>query len=227
MSEEKSKPVVELVEQAMKNYEQALKTGLRVQEESAKWCIGVLSQCASAQDWQKRVKGIAEDVLPQTQKSVEESLKLVEKNSRTALELLKKAAAAAQSATPQEAQKARHEHYEQLGDAFKAVRDNVRGDTPDWAALQKAAQTIADASVDQQKWFAKGTGPESGKTRALPEIWSKPDAFTAAQKMLSDRAPKLLAAVKSKDAPGVQAAFKDVGGACKNCHDTFRAPEDK
>jgi cytochrome c556 len=24
----------------------------------------------------------------------------------------------------------------------------------------------------------------------------------------------------------VQAAFKEVGGACKNCHDTFRAPEE-
>jgi cytochrome c556 len=24
----------------------------------------------------------------------------------------------------------------------------------------------------------------------------------------------------------VQAAFKEVGGACKNCHDNFRAPED-
>jgi|KBSMisStandDraft_5_1062788.scaffolds.fasta_scaffold30609_2 cytochrome c556 len=126
-----------------------------------------------------------------------------------------------------EAQKARHHHYEELGDAFKAVRDNTRGDTPDWAKLEKAAQTVADASVDQQKWFAKGTGPESGKTRALPEVWSKPDDFTAAQKMFSERAPKLLAAVKAKDAAGVQAAFKEVGGACKNCHDTFRAPEDK
>ena len=125
------------------------------------------------------------------------------------------------------AQKARHEHYEHLGDAFKAVRDNVKGDTPDWAALGKAAQTVVDASIDQQQWFAKGTGPESGKTRALPEIWSKPDDFTAAQKMLTERAPKLLAAVKAKDAAGVQAAFKEVGGACKNCHDNFRAPEDK
>ena len=44
--------------------------------------------------------------------------------------------------------------------------------------------------------------------------------------MLTDRAPKLLAAVKAKDAAGVQAAFKEVGGACKNCHDTFRAPEE-
>jgi cytochrome c556 len=124
------------------------------------------------------------------------------------------------------AQKARHEHYEHLGDAFKAVRDNSKGDSPDWAKLEKAAQAVVDASVDQQQWFAKGTGPESGKTRALPVIWEKTDDFTAAQKMLSDRAPKLLAAVKAKDAAGVQAAFKEVGGACKNCHDTFRKPED-
>ena len=129
------------------------------------------------------------------------------------------------AATPQEAQKARHEHYEHLGDAFKAVRDNSKSDTPDWAALEKSAQTVVDASIDQQQWFAKGTGQEAGKTRALPEIWSKPEDFTAAQKMLSDRAPKLLAAVKAKDLAGVQAAFKEVGGACKNCHDTFRAPE--
>ena len=123
-------------------------------------------------------------------------------------------------------QKARHHHYEELGDAFKAVRDKSRGDTPDWAALQKAAKTIVDASVDQQKWFPNGSGPESGKTRALPEIWSKPADFTAAQKMFSDRAPKLSAAVDAKDTAGVQAAFKELGGACKNCHDTFRAPED-
>jgi len=134
-------------------------------------------------------------------------------------------AVAVYAATPQEAQKARHEHYENLGDAFKAVRDNSRGDTPDWAALEKAASTVVEASVDQQQWFAKGTGTEAGKTRALPEIWTKPENFTAAQKMFSDRAPKLLAAVKAKDAAGVQAAFKEVGGACKNCHDNFRAPE--
>ena len=135
-------------------------------------------------------------------------------------------AVAVYAATPQEAQKARHEHYEKLGDAFKAVRDNSKGDSPDWTALEKAAQTVAEASVDQQQWFAKGTGPEAGKTRALPEIWTRAEDFTAAQKMLSDRAPKLLAAVKAKDLAGVQAAFKEVGGSCKNCHDNFRSPED-
>lgn len=130
------------------------------------------------------------------------------------------------AATPVETQKARHEHYEELGKAFKAVRDQMNASSPDFAALQKNAEVVNEASVDQQKWFPKGTGPEAGKTRALPEIWSKPADFEAAQKMLSDRAPKLLAAAKAKDIDGVKAAFKETGGACKNCHDAFRSPEE-
>jgi cytochrome c556 len=130
------------------------------------------------------------------------------------------------AATSAETQKARHDHYKELGDAFKTVRDGSKAATPDFAALEKAAEIVNKASVDQQQWFPKGTGPEAGKTRALPEIWSKPEDFTAAQKMFSDNAPKLLAAVKTKDVAAISAAFKDVGGACKNCHDTFRAKED-
>jgi cytochrome c556 len=131
-----------------------------------------------------------------------------------------------QAATPLETQKARHEHYEQLGKAFKAVRDQMNAGSPDFAALEKNAEIVNEASVNQQQWFPKGTGPEAGKTRALPEIWNKPADFEAAQKMLADRAPKLLAAVKTKDIDAVKAAFKDAGGACKNCHDTFRSPEE-
>jgi len=134
--------------------------------------------------------------------------------------------AVASAATPVELQKVRHDHYHELGDAFKEVRDQSKAASPDFAALEKAAETVNKASIDQQQWFPKGTGPEAGKTRALPEVWSKPEDFTAAQKMFSDRAPKLLAAAKAKDIAGVQAAFKELGGACKNCHDTFRSPEE-
>jgi cytochrome c556 len=134
------------------------------------------------------------------------------------------ASVVALAATPAEMQKIRHEHYEKLGEDFKTVRDNSRG-SPDWAALEKAAASIQEATVNQMQWFPKGTGPEAGKTRALPEIWSKPADFDAAQKMFADRAPALVAAVKAKDADAVGKAFRDLGGACKNCHDNFRAPE--
>jgi len=130
------------------------------------------------------------------------------------------------AATPVEMQKARHEHFEDLGDAFKAVRDQSKASSPDFDALIKAAETVQKASVNQPQWFAKGTGPEAGKTRAKPDIWEKPADFEAAQKMFAERAPALVAAAKTKDVEAVTKAFKEVGGACKNCHDTFRTPEE-
>jgi cytochrome c556 len=128
------------------------------------------------------------------------------------------------AATPAEVQKERHDGYEALGEAFKAVRDNSRG-TPDWSALEKAVAVVQKTAVAQANWFPKGSGPEAGKTRALPEIWSKPADFAAAQKAFSDKAPALAAAVTAKDTAALGKAFRELGGACKNCHDNFRAPE--
>ena len=136
------------------------------------------------------------------------------------------ASAIAFAATPQELQKKRHHHYHELGDAFKAVRDGIKSDAPDWAAVEKAADVIAKAAVNQGQWFPQGTGPEAGKTRALPEVWSKPEDFAAAMKMLEERAPNVLAAAKAKDVEAVNKSVRELGGACKNCHDTFRSPEE-
>jgi cytochrome c556 len=140
--------------------------------------------------------------------------------------LLSSLSALVLAATPQEVQKKRHDHYHELGDAFKAVRDGVKASTPDWTAIEKAAADVNKASVNQAQWFPKGSGPEAGKTRALPEIWSKPDDFAAATKMFEDKSAALLAAAKTKDVDAVNKAFKDTGGACKNCHDNFRSPEE-
>lgn len=123
-------------------------------------------------------------------------------------------------------QKERHHHYHELGDAFKVVRDETKAGTPDMAKIKAAAQVVSEASVDQGRWFPAGTGPEAGKTRAKPEIWAQPKDFQAAQKVFSDAAPKLLAAANAADLAAVKTNFGEVGKACKNCHDTFRGPED-
>ena len=133
-------------------------------------------------------------------------------------------AVTAMAATPAETQDHRKEQYKALGDAVKTIRDNTRG-SPDWAAVEKAAGFVQKVTVEQAGWFPKGTGPEAGKTRAMPEVWSKPADFTAAQKLFTDKVGLLTAAVKAKDSAALGAAFKEVGGSCKNCHDSFRAPE--
>jgi cytochrome c556 len=139
--------------------------------------------------------------------------------------LLSTSVVPAQTST-KELMKARHDHYHKLGEAFKTVRDEARAGTPDMSAIQRAAKVVSDASINQGRWFAAGTGPEAGKTRALPEIWQRPEDFVAAQKVFSDIAPTLVAAANAGDIGAVKKQFGEVGRACKNCHDTFRSPEE-
>src|SRR5512146_5684 len=97
----------DMADTAMKNYEQAIRTGLKVQEEAGKWWGSMFNQTAFAQDWQKRfsdMSGMANRLMPLAQKRMEEMMDLMEKNSRTGAELLKKAVDAAQAPAMAESQ---------------------------------------------------------------------------------------------------------------------------
>ena len=103
----KEKPVSEMAEKAMRNYEQALRTSVKLQEEAGRWWTTMLNQTASAQDWQKRVTNLtsmANGVMPVAQRRMEEVMELMEKNSRTGAELMKKAVDAAQTPAIAESQ---------------------------------------------------------------------------------------------------------------------------
>jgi hypothetical protein len=121
-----SKPVSELYEQAMSNYEQALRTGLRMQEESGKWWTTMMDQASSPQDWQRWVRAMSDRFIPETQKTLEENMKFVEQNSRTGVELMKKAMEAAQSTSVMEGQAKLLNFW---GASLNAWRDNAHAAT--------------------------------------------------------------------------------------------------
>lgn len=102
-TEDKTKPFADVFEQTAKNYEQILKSGMKVQQESAKWWTNAFAEAASP-EIQKKVKAVADELIPQAQKSIDDWLKVVEENSRTGIDLLKKAVGVTQSASLQEAQ---------------------------------------------------------------------------------------------------------------------------
>jgi hypothetical protein len=97
-------PANELFEQAMKNYEQALKTGLKLQEETAAVWTKLFNQGGVAEDWQKQAKALSDELVPKTQKALNDNLKLIEQSGKTSVELLKKAVTATQATSIQEAQ---------------------------------------------------------------------------------------------------------------------------
>ncbi len=104
---EKANPFQEMAEQAVKNCEQGLRNGLKLQEEASKWWSNVAGQTGSAQDWQKRfthATSVATNFTNASQKRAEELLDLTEKNAKVGVDLAKKAADAMQAPSFAESQ---------------------------------------------------------------------------------------------------------------------------
>ena len=90
----------DMAEKAMRNYDQIVRTGLKIQEEASRCWSNMITHGASVQDWQRPFSAfasVANGVLPKAQRSMQELLEVAEKNSRTSVELLRKAADAIQA----------------------------------------------------------------------------------------------------------------------------------
>ncbi|WP_181443442.1 cytochrome c [Porphyrobacter sp. YT40] len=124
--------------------------------------------------------------------------------------------------------KERHDNFEAIGDAFKAVRGELEKDTPDFALITAKANDINARAMKIEGHFPAGTSTEDGfKTEALPAIWEKPEEFKAAQQKLIDESAKLASVAEGGDKAAVSAQAMAMGGACKGCHDKFRLDDEK
>ena len=109
---------------------------------------------------------------------------------------------------------------------IELMKENGKALKAAFSASGDQAVTLAQELVDD---FAKlgdlfpegSTGPNS---HALPNIWTDSAGFSDALTKAQDATAALLVAAKAGDAAAYSAAAKSVGGTCKNCHDTFRAP---
>ncbi len=88
---------------------------------------------------------------------------------------------------------------------------------PDLKGVAAAMQTL---SADIPALFPAGT--DIGETKAKPEVWSKRQAFEEASAKAKDKIAAFAAATEQGDRKAVFAAFKEVGDACKGCHEDFR-----
>ncbi len=124
--------------------------------------------------------------------------------------------------------KERHDNFEAIGDAFKAVRGELEKDTPDFALIAAKATDINTRAAKIETHFPAGTSVEDGyKTEALPAIWKKPEEFKAAAQKLVDESAKLASVASSGDKAAVGAQAMAMGGTCKGCHDQFRLDDKK
>jgi len=124
--------------------------------------------------------------------------------------------------------KERQENFKAIGAAFKAVRGEIEGDSPDFAAITAKASDINARAGQIANHFPAGTSTEDGfKTEALPAIWKTPEEFKAAAQKLVDESARLASLAGGGDKAAVAAQAMAMGGACKGCHDKFRLDDEK
>lgn len=121
----------------------------------------------------------------------------------------------------------RQENFEAVGDAFKAIREELEGETPDLAFIKTSAEDISARAETAKGLFPAGTSMDDGyDTEALASIWEKPEEFEKAAQALVEASAEMAALAESGDAAAVAAAVGSVGKTCKGCHDQFRVKKD-
>ena len=118
--------------------------------------------------------------------------------------------------------KARHEKYEEIGDAMKAAGRELKSSSPNLAVVRKSADTIAAFAPTVPGLFPAGTGPDVGKTEAKDEIWQKPEDFRAKAAAFNRAARAFQAAARGGNLDAIRAAQGGLGKSCKACHDLYR-----
>lgn len=121
--------------------------------------------------------------------------------------------------------KERHENYEKIGDAMKAISRELKGDSPDLGKVRAGAATIARLAPQVPTWFPAGTGPDVGKTEARAEIWAKPEDFAAKAGSFREAASAFETAARGSDLAAIRSAHANLGKSCKACHDSYREEE--
>ena len=121
--------------------------------------------------------------------------------------------------------KQRHEDYEKIGDAMKAISRELKGESPNLDTVRAGAATIAQLAPQVPTWFPAGTGPDVGKTEARAAIWEKPEDFAAKAQSFREAATAFETAARGSDLSAIRSAHADLGKSCKACHDLYREEE--
>jgi len=101
----------------------------------------------------------------------------------------------------------------------KAIKAAI--ETKDYATVETKAKDIMGTADRIPSLFPKGS--TTGKTKAKPEIWEKPDDFAKNAKNLNKAAGELASAAKAGNDADINVKVKALGEVCNSCHKEFRA----
>jgi cytochrome c556 len=111
-----------------------------------------------------------------------------------------------------------------MGGHVGAISKHVRRLVDDHGFLAKHAEALANGAAELQYLFPSGSNV--GDSEALPAIWEEPEEFAKAIAKAEKATAAFSEAASAGDEDAIAAAFREVGAACRDCHDRFRKDDD-
>lgn len=118
---------------------------------------------------------------------------------------------------------ARQQGFKDMGSAMKTLRDQLKSDKTDTAAITAAAEQLSQLANKVPEWFPAGSGPAAGlETDARDYIWENKAKFDEISKELIVASRELVPLAKSADKSALQKKLGVIRDNCSSCHDSFR-----
>lgn len=127
----------------------------------------------------------------------------------------------------EDALEARHGYMKMLAMNMGTLAGMAKGEIPydEAAAATAGANLEALGKYQLPGLFIEGTAQsEVEDSDALPAIWNEPEKFAQADAGMAEAAIGAGEAVKGGQA-NIGPVLQKLGGACKECHDSFRAKD--
>ncbi len=105
-----------------------------------------------------------------------------------------------------------------------AISMQTRGLAGDPSHISSHAQAIANLGAELNSIFPERSNVEGSE--ALPIIWEEPEKFAEALARAEEAMAALGAAASGNDLEAIGRAFRNVGEACKGCHERYREEHD-
>jgi len=161
MSTRTDSDVMQVLDTAVSAFGDAMKAGVKAQEEMTKCWSDALSSGNPLGDWQKRSRQMFDDAVPAAQRQTQELLKLVEQNYRRSVDLLKKALDTDHNGTANGVQEKLRALWEE---SVSVVRENTE-------AMAQVNVKILEAWTDLlKKNFEQGEAAIKSATAAAAKV---------------------------------------------------------
>lgn len=121
---------------------------------------------------------------------------------------------------PEDAAKYRQSLMKAFSGHSGMISSITRGIAGDPRRLDGHVDALVSLAAELSSVFPAGS--DTVESEALPSIWERPDDFAAAVANFRAAVDGLGEAAAGDDMVVVEAAFREVGKACKACHEDFR-----